>query len=246
MMRNPVGVMLTLVVLLVGAACSSSRSSIAVSGRPGAAGSLAEASGALASPSAAPFQVLSSTLFREADDTLELDGEVRNNTAGAAGEIIVHLQLFDGQQKPLPLSSPDTDASRNLTPPGEVSAFVFLLPHGKQLQRQVAAYRLTAEGRPPGSQPLAGLQVSGEVATTTPQGDYVLTGQLANMGSAPIPSPELLATFYDASGRVVRVDRFVFAKDVFAVGEGDEFSITISGGGTLGIARYVLVPQSGA
>lgn len=231
--------------IAIAAGCGGGSKSSSAPAQNSAPAAIAAASGAVASPSAEPFQVLSSTMYLEASDTLEIDGEVRNNSSQPAGEIILHVKLLDAKGKPIAVASPDTDADRKLTPPGEVSSFDFLAAHGKLLQKQVASYQLTAEGRPAGSQPVQGLTSSAEKVTSTPDGDYALRGQLTNTGTVSIPSPEVLATFYDATGRVVRVSRAVFSEDAFAPGEGDEYNFSFTGGGKLGIVRYVLVPQPG-
>ena len=196
-------------------------------------------------PGAPPFEVLSSTDNLASNDSYEIYGEVRNNTNQAAGEITVHVTLFDSNKKPVAQSTTETTGMRNMTPAGERTPFYFSFADGKKLKAKVGSYQLTADGEPTDKQPVQGLVVSGEKVTTTPKGGYSLAGRLTNTSGSTITSPELVATFYDPAGKVVRVGQAVFQESAFAPQQGDDFTFPYSDLGKATIVKYVLVPQTG-
>jgi hypothetical protein len=196
-------------------------------------------------PGAPSFEVLSSTDNLATNDSYEIYGEVRNNTSTAAGEITIHVTLFDSNKKPVAQSTTETTGMRNMTPAGERTPFYFVFGDGKKLKAKVGSYDLTAEGEPTDQQPVQGLVVSGEKVTTTTKGGYSLAGKLTNTTGSTINSPELVATFYDSAGKVVRAGQAVFQENAFSPHQGDDFEFPYSDLGKATIASYVLVPQTG-
>ena len=67
------------------------------------------------------------------------------------------------------------------------------------------------EGHATDQQPVQCLVISGEKVTTA-QGGYVLPGRLTDTSAAPISSPAVVATFYNANGMVVWVAQAVFRR----------------------------------
>ena len=192
----------------------------------------------------APFGVLSFTSYVDVGNTFAIDGEVRNSASRTAGQITVTVSLRDAKQRLITVPARETTGLRSSTPAGETTPFSYRLPNGAKLRATISTFDLSATGEGTDMQPVMGLVVQNPVASSQ-RGNYQLAGRLTNAGSAAVTSPELVATFYNASGQVVRARVAVFSADSFAPGEGDIFTFGIPDDGQLGITRYALAPQAG-
>jgi hypothetical protein len=149
-----------------------------------------------------------------------LPGEVRN-TGGANCEFVRVVAAFYDAEGTVVAVAP-TVALKDVVPAGGKAPFELSAAGVPEFDR----YELWVEGTPTGKEPYAGFEI--DVGREyEAHGAYHLVGRVVNTGDRAYESVRVLATFYDAEGRVVRVG-FAFTElDVVPAGGSSPFDVLV-------------------
>ena len=146
--------------------------------------------------------VLTHTFTVDAAGAPRMVGEVRNDGGTNLRDVKVTARLYDVGHRLL--AGRSTDASIDIVKPGERSPFAIVFPNPPRL---LARYTVQAEGSTTLEQPVEGLTVVASADWPAGSGDgRLIFGEARNTSGGPLDSLQIVATLYDAGGRVVGVE----------------------------------------
>ncbi len=156
--------------------------------------------------------VLSHTYTVDAVGVPRMVGEVRNDAGTNLRDVKVTARLYDVGDRLL--AGRSTYASIDIVKPGERAPFAIVFPNPPHL---LARYTVHAEGSTTLAQPVDGLTVVASADWPVGRGDRRLVfGEARNDSGGPLGSLEVVATLYDAHGRVVAVEAGYFLRAFLA------------------------------
>ena len=167
--------------------------------------------------------VLSHALTPDATGAPRIVGEVRNDAGTNLRDVKVTVRLYDVGDRLL--TGQSGYALIDIVKPGERSPFAIVLPNPP---RSLARYTVHSEGSTTLEQPVAGLTVLASSDWQVGSGDGRLVfGEARNDSGGGLSSLQLVATFYDADGRVVAVEPGYFIRSFLAPAQTSPFEVSV-------------------
>jgi hypothetical protein len=149
-------------------------------------------------PDRLPLDIVSYDL--DIYDYISIVGEVRNNTGGWVRDVDVSATLYDPSGA---IIGADVGTTLiYLVGPGEVAPFLLIIEG--DASQGISRTDLRVSGSPTSERRTTDLEVVEESAyLDSYTGDYHVMGQVRNNGVSTYTMVEVVATFYDSSGKVV-------------------------------------------
>ena len=188
---------------------------------------------------AGELEILSTSQYTSSIDTLNIVGELRNNTSSNYQFVEVTGIFYDSADAFL--TTELTFAQTDIITPDAKSGFTLLVFDVAQLD--ITRCELQVEGDVTNRQPAPGLVIS-DVSTNVDIIDaFRVEGLVTNESENTYDFVEVIGTFYDGEGRVVAAEFGFTVADELAPGATSPFEILIIDGGSLGIDDFVLDAQ---
>jgi hypothetical protein len=148
-----------------------------------------------------PYRVGKATSFRTPFGAFHIVGEVSNGSSSPVEQVRLRATAYDAGGAVV--ATQDALACLGVVPPGGESPFE--IPFF-QATGDIARYAIEVEARPASREAPSGLDAGNILVTSSPSGEYRLSGEIRNNSRTTYRFVQVCAAFYDAAGNVVRVD----------------------------------------
>jgi plastocyanin len=173
------------------------------------------------------ISVLSSSVERTDFGFSFIIGEIRNDSPEAVGTVTIVASFYDSGGTLIDTSS--TFAELQQLRPGEKSPFRMAISDESILER-MDNYTLSVEANPVfGGVKPAALRVDVSEQRLNEFDQYEIVGQVTNTGSRDTTLVQVIANFYDETGRLIDT-QFTFLASDLPAGQSGPFKITVSDG----------------
>ncbi len=143
--------------------------------------------------------LMSDTSYTDAFNTLNVMGEVRNDSNVDVGDLAVTVSFYNAAGSFINEATTRTMV-KNLAP-GERAPFILSLPRPAEMSN----YSIKAVGRPVPTQLGPQIAVINSTAYEDDTGFYHVRGAVQNKGSVAVSRPKVVVTLYNRGGGIVNV-----------------------------------------
>jgi len=177
-------------------------------------------------PTPLPFQIANVGFYETPVGSLWCLGEVINNTGAGIEQVQVAVSLYDAEGEMVATSSTFTEFDIIPNEGKMPFALLFNEPPSSFSHHQVVA--LSGVTVAHWGRNYMDLSIESDHGEASGERVYVVTGQVRNTGQHDVEQVRMVATAYDAEGRVVGIRRGSPETQTLEVGESSPFRVSLS------------------